>query len=169
MELIVRRDGVHSAVLQRAADTFRAAVGSGGIGAKKAEGDGVTPVGVFSIRRILYRGDRIACPVTGLPVEAISADDGWCDAPGDVAYNRPVKLPHCAHAEALWRDDHLYDLVVVLGFNDAPVVQGAGSAIFIHVARDDFGPTAGCIALALSDLQEVVAKLSPGDTVAIRP
>src|SRR5947207_15125540 len=106
MELSVRREGERKAVLQCAADTFRAATGSGGIGPKKAEGDGVTPIGVFPIRRVLYRGDRIARPLTGMPVEVIFADDGWCDAPGDAAYNRQVKLPYRSRAEALWREDH---------------------------------------------------------------
>lgn len=169
MNLIVSEDGLGSAVLRCGADAFRAAIGAGGIGIKKAEGDKVTPLGVFPIRRILYRSDRIARPVTGVALEALSPDDGWCDAPNDVRYNRQVKLPYGASAEALWRTDHLYDLVVVLGFNDSPVVSGAGSAIFIHVARDDFGPTAGCVALALADLQNVVARLSPGDVVSINP
>ena len=148
---------------------FRAAVGSSGIGTKTGEGDGVTPVGIFPIRRILYRSDRIARPHSAVPMEAVHPDDGWCDAPDDARYNRPVKLPYRASAEALWRDDHLYDVIVILGFNDCPVVPGAGSAIFVHVARDDFGATAGCVALARDDLLKVVSGLSPNDTVTIRP
>ena len=169
MDLIVTRNGLGLPVLQRGADVFRAAVGSGGIGAKTGEGDGITPVGVFPIRRILYRSDRIARPHVGMTLEAIRPDDGWCDAPADARYNRPVKLPYRASAEALWRDDHLYDVIVILGFNDSPVVHSAGSAIFVHVARDDFAETAGCVALALDDLLKVVSELSPGDMVAIRP
>lgn len=169
MNLIVTPNGLDRAVLRCGVDAFRAAIGASGIGVKKAEGDAITPVGVFPIRRILYRSDRIARPVTGVALEVLSPDDGWCDAPGDARYNRQVKLPHGASAEALWRHDHLYDLIVVLGFNDSPVVPAAGSAIFVHVARDDFGPTAGCVALALADLQDVVARLSLGDAVAINP
>ncbi len=103
-----------------------------------------------------------------MPLATIERDDGWCDAPLDAAYNRPVKLPYRASAEALWREDHLYDLVVILGFNDAPVVSAAGSAIFLHIARPDFGPTQGCIALAANDLLELVPLLGPNDTISIR-
>ena len=168
MNLIVTRNALGLPVLQDGANAFRAAVGSGGIGSKTGEGDGITPTGVFPVRRILYRSDRIARPRAGVPVEAIAPNDGWCDAPNDARYNRLVKLPFSASAEALWRDDHLYDLIVILGFNDSPVVPGAGSAIFLHVAREDFSATAGCVALALDDLLKAVSRLSPGDTVAIR-
>ncbi|HEV8519136.1 MAG TPA: hypothetical protein VGQ54_11220, partial [Burkholderiales bacterium] len=106
---------------------------------------------------------------TALPVAKIEANDGWCDSPLDLFYNRRVKRPYSASTETLWRDDGLYDLLVVLGFNDAPVVPGAGSAIFLHVARPDFGPTAGCIALALDDLVKVVSTLAPDDSITVMP
>ena len=95
-------------------------------------------------------------PQTGLPVSAISPNDGWCDAPNDAAYNQAVSLPYTASAESLWRDDNVYDLIVVLGHNDSPVVPGCGSAIFIHVAQPDYAATEGCVALALEDLLEVL-------------
>jgi len=166
MELVVTRSA-NGATLDWGAGARVCAIGRGGIGAKSGEGDGVTPVGVFPIRRVLYRPDRVAAPRTNLPVEAIAEDDGWCDAPGDSAYNQPVKLPYPASHERMWRDDHLYDVVVVLGFNDAPVMPGKGSAIFLHVARPDCGPTEGCVALALNDLLAAVEKLAPGDTIRI--
>ncbi|WP_211488879.1 L,D-transpeptidase family protein, partial [Escherichia coli] len=79
----------------------------------------------------------------------------WCDAPDDPNYNRPVKHPYRASAEKMWREDHLYDLVVILGQNDDPVVPGAGSAIFFHLAKEletGFRPTEGCVALRLPDM-----------------
>jgi L,D-peptidoglycan transpeptidase YkuD (ErfK/YbiS/YcfS/YnhG family) len=109
------------------------------------------------MRQLLYRPDRGSVPHTALPVKPIAPDDGWCDAPGDRAYNRPVHLPYPASAEQLWREDHLYDLVVVLGYNDDPVVPGQGSAIFLHLARPDFAPTEGCVALSRDDLLTVLA------------
>lgn len=145
----------------------RAAVGRGGIGEKRREGDGITPLGTYPLRRLYWRADRIEWLVTGLPVKAIARDDGWCDAPGDPNYNRLVKRPYAASSETLWREDGLYDLVVTIGFNDDPVVDGAGSAIFLHVARPDYGPTEGCIALAKDDLIALLARLSPGDTITI--
>ena len=147
------------------------ALGPAGVvaGADKREGDGASPAGDWPIRRVLYRPDRGPPPRTQLPVAALSPDDGWCDAPGDAAYNQPVKHPYPASAERLWRDDGVYDLIVILGFNDDPVVDGAGSAIFLHLARSDLAPTQGCVALARADLEALLAEAAPGDVLAIRP
>jgi L,D-peptidoglycan transpeptidase YkuD (ErfK/YbiS/YcfS/YnhG family) len=148
----------------------RCALGPTGVipAAEKREGDGASPAGVWPIRRVLYRPDRRAAPQTELPVEALSPDDGWCDAPGDPAYNRPVKLPYPASAEAMWRDDGIYDVVVVLGHNDDPPVAPMGSCIFLHLARPDFSPTQGCVAVAREDLEHLLAQARPGDTLEIR-
>jgi L,D-peptidoglycan transpeptidase YkuD (ErfK/YbiS/YcfS/YnhG family) len=135
----------------------------------KREGDGASPAGVWPIRRVLYRPDRGPAPATRLPVMPIAPDDGWCDAPADPAYNRPVKLPYPASAERMWREDHLYDLVVVLGHNDDPPVPGLGSAIFLHLAKPDRSPTHGCIAVARGDLEALLRAASPGDALEIRP
>jgi L,D-peptidoglycan transpeptidase YkuD (ErfK/YbiS/YcfS/YnhG family) len=145
----------------------RCAIGPGGIARKGGEGDGITPRGAWPVREIFYRADRIAKPDTVLPVRAIARDDGWCDAPGDPNYNRLVKLPYPASAESLWREDHLYDLVAVLGYNDDPVVAGKGSAIFLHLAREDYSHTHGCVALAYPDALAALKQLRPGDTVQI--
>jgi L,D-peptidoglycan transpeptidase YkuD (ErfK/YbiS/YcfS/YnhG family) len=135
--------------------------------AGKREGDGGTPAGLWPVRRLLWRPDRLPAPASRLPARVIEPEDGWCDAPLDPAYNHPVRLPYPASAERMWREDGLYDLVVVLGYNDAPVVPGAGSAIFMHVARPEYAPTEGCIALALEDLVELVARVAPGDAVRV--
>ena len=136
--------------------SFACVIGRGGFALTKKEGDGATPVGVFPLRRLYYRADRLAAPATGLPRQPLQPDDGWCDAPGDSAYNRPVRHPYPAPAEHLWRDDGVYDLIVVIGHNDRPVIAGAGSAIFLHCARPDRRPTEGCIALARDDLLSVL-------------
>lgn len=138
-------------------ETLRCALGAGGIRADKAEGDGATPTGLLPIRRILWRADRGPRPATILPAEPIAPDDGWCDDPGHPDYNRPVRLPHPARHERLWREDAVYDVIGVLGWNDAPVVRGRGSAIFLHVARPDFAPTEGCVALPEADLRRLLA------------
>jgi L,D-peptidoglycan transpeptidase YkuD (ErfK/YbiS/YcfS/YnhG family) len=135
----------------------RAALGKGGLSLAKREGDGATPVGVFPLRNLLYRADRLARPQTGLAVSAIGPGQGWSDDPRDVLYNRQVTLPHPYSHERLWRDDGLYDLVVPLGYNDDPPVPGLGSAIFLHCARPDYGPTEGCVAIAVSDLMTLLA------------
>ena len=146
---------------------YRCAVGHGGIAARKREGDGVTPSGRFPLRSVLYRADRVDRPQTALPREAIALGDGWCDAPGDPRYNQPVSHPYTTSAERLWRADRCYDLLAVIGFNDDPVVDGAGSAIFLHVARPAYLPTEGCVALALEDLQAVLAEWRPEDRIEI--
>lgn len=149
---------------------MRCAIGRSGMiaAAEKREGDGASPLGIWPIRYVLYRPDKGPPPTTALPVRPIAADDGWCDAPDDPAYNRPVKRPYPASHEALWREDGLYDLIVVLGHNDDPPIAGLGSAIFLHLARPDYGPTEGCIALSRPDLETVLALARPGDALEIR-
>jgi L,D-peptidoglycan transpeptidase YkuD (ErfK/YbiS/YcfS/YnhG family) len=162
---VTMQDG--AAWLDWGAGLRRAAIGPGGIGFKGGEGDGITPRGTFAVREIFYRADRIAKPDVRLTLRAIAPDDGWCDAPDDANYNRLVKLPYPASAEQMWRADHLYDLVAVLGYNDDPVVPGRGSAIFLHLARPDYSPTHGCVALALDDVLAALAQLRPGDRIVI--
>jgi L,D-peptidoglycan transpeptidase YkuD (ErfK/YbiS/YcfS/YnhG family) len=148
----------------------RCALGRGGVrpAAEKREGDGASPAGSWPLRRLLWRPDRGAAPATALPARPLVPSDGWCETPGDPAYNRPVTLPYASSAESLWRDDHLYDLVVVLGHNDDPVAPGAGSAVFLHLARPDYGPTQGCVGLARADLERLLALAAPGDLLEIR-
>jgi L,D-peptidoglycan transpeptidase YkuD (ErfK/YbiS/YcfS/YnhG family) len=148
----------------------RCALGKGGVVAAshKREGDGATPLGDWPLRRLLYRPDRGPAPKTALAASPIAPEDGWCDAPGDAAYNRPVSHPYPASAERMWRDDPLYDLVVVLGHNDDPVVAGAGSAIFLHVAKPGYAPTEGCVALSREDLEALLRIAAPGDVLRVR-
>jgi L,D-peptidoglycan transpeptidase YkuD (ErfK/YbiS/YcfS/YnhG family) len=153
VQAIVHRDGRFAL----AGQIFRAALGRGGVRTDKQEGDGATPLGVLVLRRVLYRADRGPPPVCAVPVEPLAPDDGWCDDPAHADYNRMVRLPHDGRCEALWRTDTLYDLIGVLGWNDAPVVRGMGSAIFLHVATPDYAPTDGCVALAPGDLRRVLA------------
>ncbi|MDR3507707.1 MAG: L,D-transpeptidase family protein [Caulobacteraceae bacterium] len=134
----------------------------------KREGDGASPLGVWPIRRLLFRPDRGAAPVTALPTLAIAPDDGWCDAPEDPAYNQPVKRPYPASSEALWRDDGVYDLIAILAHNDDPPIPGLGSAIFLHLARDGYAPTEGCVALNRADLEDLLRLVQPGSAIAIR-
>ena len=136
---------------------YRAALGRSGITASKREGDGATPVAILPLRRVFYRPDRVAPPIAVVPVQPISPDDGWCDEPSHPAYNQLTRLPIAASAEALWRDDNVYDVIGILGWNDDPIMPGRGSAIFLHLARADYAPTDGCIALSLPDLLRVLA------------
>lgn len=167
MDITVRQKGMAVAA-DWGAGPRRCAVGRGGIAIKQREGDGITPTGRWPLRRVLYRADRLETPPkSSLPVEKIESDDAWCDIPGDPNYNRLVRLPYATLNEHLWRDDDAYDVIVVVGFNDAPVVQGKGSAIFLHVASADYQPTAGCLALRRDDLLEALAQLRRGDRLIV--
>lgn len=144
-------------------------IGKGGLvaAADKRELDGASPIGVWPIRGVLLRPDRVAWPAgLQLPWRWIRASDGWSDGVEDPAYNRPVRHPHAFSAEKLWREDGLYDVIVVLGHNDAPVVPGMGSAIFWHIWRDG-AATEGCIAIAKDEMLALLPRLAPGDAIEI--
>ena len=149
--------------------TVPCSVGRSGLSRDKHEGDGATPTGRFQLRRLLYRADRLQLPVTKLPVTAIAKDDGWCDDMAHPKYNQQVKLPFAASHEELWREDNLYDLIVVLGHNDNPVIPGLGSAVFLHVRAPDGGATAGCVAIKSEYLVAILRALDPGSFIDIKP
>ena len=139
---------------------------------QKREGDLKTPSGSFALRCVYYRPDRMCAPKTVLPVIALTPEDGWCDDPTHAMYNRPIKLPFDGRHENLWREDHVYDVIVPLGYNDgvdAPVIAGAGSAIFMHLMREDGLGTEGCVALGLEYLVAVLENCDGNTVLEIRP
>ena len=150
-------------------DRYRCAIGKNGLilAADKREGDGKTPVGRWVMREVFYRADRIVKPDAKLPVRALDSNDGWCDASGDKNYNKLVKHPYPASAERLWREDGLYDIIVVLGHNDQPVRPGLGSAIFLHVARPDYSCSTGCVTLKQEDLLNVLRAADKNSAVEV--
>jgi L,D-peptidoglycan transpeptidase YkuD (ErfK/YbiS/YcfS/YnhG family) len=143
------------------------ALGRSGRSARKREGDGATPIGRFRLVAVLYRPDQRGRPQTGLPVRAIGPEQGWCDASTDRNYNRQVRLPYPASTERMWREDRLYDLVVVLDHNTRPRMRFGGSAIFMHVARPGYTPTEGCIALSEKHMALLLARLRPGAAIVV--
>lgn len=143
------------------------ALGPAGIVRSKREGDGATPAGVFRLSSALVRVDRIGRLRTLLPTRPLARTDGWCDDAGCVLYNRPVVLPCSARHEHLWRDDALYDCVVVIDYNTARIRRGRGSAIFLHVAALGLPPTAGCVALPRAALLRLLPRLGPMTRVTI--
>jgi L,D-peptidoglycan transpeptidase YkuD (ErfK/YbiS/YcfS/YnhG family) len=143
------------------------ALGRSGIAANKKEGDGCTPAGRFPIRHLLYRPDRVRDLALRIPARPLSPMDGWCDDPADPQYNRPVTLPYSGRHERLWREDSIYDLIVVIGHNDAPVIPGDGSAVFLHLARPDFTPTEGCVAFARAEFVRLLEHMAPDTFIRI--
>ena len=158
--MVVKSDGTAS----YGDRTYRCAIGRGGFVKDKTEGDGASPTGRYRLIRALYRADRMGPPKTNLPLIPIDETDGWCDEPSDAAYNTQVTLPYPASCEKLSRHDRLYDIIVVTNHNNDPVVPGAGSAIFVHMAdAADYPPTEGCIAFSETDLREILSQWAPGD------
>ena len=146
----------------------RAVVGAGGVSRAKKEGDRVTPAGTFPLPCGMYRRDRIKLPNTDLPMTPLREVHAWVDDPGDPKYNQLVQLPYPSHTEELWRADGIYDLLVVVGYNMHPVWPGAGSAIFLHIARPGFSPTDGCIGVSRDILLQLIAVLGSESTLTIR-
>ena len=145
------------------------ALGRSGRNFLKKEGDGGSPVGLWSLRHIYYRNDHIVRPLSKIPVSPIRKGWGWCETVGDRNYNRRVNLPYATAHEDLKRPDNLYDIVVETSHNQRPRVQGRGSAIFFHIARKGFAPTAGCIAIKLRDMHRVLGYCSAKTKLVIWP
>ena len=143
------------------------ALGRGGIRANKREGDGGTPRGSFRLRRLWWRADRAPRPSTQLPVRRIRADDGWCEDPRDRHYNQPIRLKPDHAGDRLKRADHLYDLIIELDHNTRPRIAGRGSAVFVHVTRPGFAPTAGCVALNANALRRLLARAGPRTWIVV--
>jgi L,D-peptidoglycan transpeptidase YkuD (ErfK/YbiS/YcfS/YnhG family) len=144
------------------------ALGRGGILTNKREGDGGTPRGNFRLKRLWWRQDRITRPRTMLPVRAIRSTDAWSEDPADRRYNRPVHRKPSEPGDRLMRADDLYDLIIEIDHNDRPRVAGRGSAVFIHIARDGFKPTAGCVALRRNDLLRLLEQVGPQTRMIVR-
>jgi L,D-peptidoglycan transpeptidase YkuD (ErfK/YbiS/YcfS/YnhG family) len=147
---------------------FPCTIGSNGITDHKREGDGMTPVGAFAFRRAFYRPDRLDRPVTALPLTEITPSCGWCDDPALPEYNRYIQKPFQGSHEDMWMDRDLYNLVIVVGHNDEPVVPRGGSAIFIHLASPEFGPTRGCIGLEEVNLLLVMSQADCDSQLIVR-
>lgn len=143
------------------------ALGRSGIRADKREGDGGTPRGIFHPVRLWWRSDRHPRPRTWLPVRAIRPQDGWCEEPADRRYNRPIRLRDGTPGDRLTREDHLYDYIVEIDHNLRPRVAGRGSAVFLHLARENFGPTAGCIAMMRPAMLRLLARIGPATRIVI--
>jgi L,D-peptidoglycan transpeptidase YkuD (ErfK/YbiS/YcfS/YnhG family) len=143
------------------------ALGRAGIKASKHEGDGGTPAGRFHPVRLWWRADRLPRPRTLLPVRRIGRDDAWCEDPLDRRYNKAFRRSANEPGDRLRRDDGLYDLIIEIDHNTRPRVAGRGSAVFIHVAREGFSPTAGCVGLRRNELLQLLRFLSPKTRIII--
>ena len=148
-------------LLEWGGESYPCQSGRTGMRLDKQEGDGATPVGTFPLRQILYRPDHVRDFTASLPMAAITPSTGWCDDPADPLYNQLVALPYPGRHERLWREDHVYDIIIVVGYNDDPVIPHKGSAIFIHLLSAAGTPTDGCIALYRKDMINIIRQIDP--------
>ncbi|WP_246072222.1 L,D-transpeptidase family protein [Martelella lutilitoris] len=167
--IAVRRapGGPNRAILAFGPLRFPAAIGRGGISTRKREGDGATPLAIMPLAGGLVRDRLPIPPQSPLGLRRIRPDDGWCDAPSDPNYNRAVRLPFSASHERLRRDDGIYDIVIILDWNMRRRIKGRGSAVFFHLARPGFEPTAGCVAIAPSAMRVLLPHLKRGMRLAV--
>jgi L,D-peptidoglycan transpeptidase YkuD (ErfK/YbiS/YcfS/YnhG family) len=147
--------------------TVPVALGRGGVRANKREGDGGTPKGTFRPRRLWWRADRHPRPHTFLPVRTIRPEDAWCEDPSSRHYNQPIRLQRERSGDRLRRDDHLYDFIVEIDHNSSPRIAGRGSAVFLHLARENFSPTAGCVSMTKAAMLRLLARLGPRTRIVI--
>jgi L,D-peptidoglycan transpeptidase YkuD (ErfK/YbiS/YcfS/YnhG family) len=148
---------------------FRCSIGNGGFSSQKKEGDRCTPSGIFQITDVFYRQDKITNLSSNFKLKKISPLDGWCDDPNHKKYNTKIQFPFSYSAEKFFRQDDVYDIICVTNHNQNPIIPGAGSAIFIHIAHDNYSATEGCIALKKSDLQEILLTMSKNTNIEIGP
>ncbi|WP_354122727.1 L,D-transpeptidase family protein [Bradyrhizobium sp. LA6.7] len=147
--------------------TIPVALGRGGILANKREGDGGTPRGSFRPRQLWWRGDRYSRPRTFLPARTIGDTDAWCEDAGDRHYNQAIRLGPEQGGDRLKRTDHLYDFIIEIDHNTRPRIAGRGSAVFLHLARDNFGPTAGCVSMTRAAMLQLLRRLGPRTRIII--
>jgi L,D-peptidoglycan transpeptidase YkuD (ErfK/YbiS/YcfS/YnhG family) len=155
-------------VLMAGHRTIPVTLGRSGILVNKREGDGATPAGRFRPLRLWWRPDQGPRPQTPLPIRRIAPDLAWCEDPADRRYNRPFRRSANEPGDRLWRADRLYDLIVEIDHNARPRVAGRGSAVFLHVARPDRGPTAGCVAMGVGELRDLLRILTPRTRIDIQ-
>jgi L,D-peptidoglycan transpeptidase YkuD (ErfK/YbiS/YcfS/YnhG family) len=146
---------------------FRCALGKAGIKKKEKEGDNVTPKGIFKITSMYYRPDRIKNIITAVKKIKIKKNMGWCDDPDSHFYNQQISLPNKFGHEKLYRNDHLYDLILFINYNTNPIIKNKGSAIFIHIAKKNYKKTKGCIALKKKHLIELISKIKKNTQIKI--
>lgn len=174
--VISNNNGEYFAIVS--AKKYKCSVGINGLTDDKREGDGKTPIGSFPLREIWVRDDKVEDNIittklitSGLPIYRITAYDGWCDESLNLAYNKHVDLRYFDNSishEELLREDDLYDCVIVVGYNDDPVIPAKGSAIFIHIALDNYSGTAGCVAFSKEDLWEILLSINTNSQLIIR-
>jgi len=139
---------------------IKCAIGKRGITVKKLEGDYKTPSGHFNFNTIFYRKDRVPAIKANLRKIVIKKNMGWCDDPKSKFYNSLIEFPFSFGAEKLWLNENIYDVIAVINYNMKPVIKKKGSAIFLHIAKKNYAPTKGCIAISKKDMHLIISKIN---------
>tara|TARA_B100000963_G_scaffold360312_1_gene390712 strand:- start:2201 stop:2701 length:501 start_codon:yes stop_codon:yes gene_type:complete len=145
----------------------KCAIGKRGIGNKKKEGDKITPQGLFKIKFVLYRKDRVKNLRTKLKKKNITKNMCWCDDPNSKKYNQLIYLPSKFTHEKLFKKEKIYDIILVINYNMNPVKKNKGSAIFIHIASQNFKKTEGCVAISKFSLIKILRNIKKNTKVRI--
>ena len=146
---------------------IKCAIGKRGITHKKLEGDNKTPVGVFKFNSIFYRKDRIKKIKSSLQKNVIKKNMGWCDDSNSKFYNKLIRFPFKFRAEKLWLKNNVYDILLIINYDTRPVVKKKGSAIFLHIAKKNYPPTKGCVAVSIKDMNLLLSKIKTKTKIKI--
>ena len=144
----------------------KCAIGKRGIGYKKREGDLITPIGLYKIKHVLFRSDRVKIK-TKIKKKIIKKNSVWCDDPASKYYNKLVELPFSYRHEKLYKKENIYDIILVLNYNMSPIIKNKGSAIFIHVSKRNYKKTEGCIALKKIHIIKLLKELKNNTKIRI--
>jgi L,D-peptidoglycan transpeptidase YkuD (ErfK/YbiS/YcfS/YnhG family) len=135
---------------------LKCCIGKKGLNSNKKEGDYSTPKGLYKLKKLYFRKDRVGIPKSKLTKKIIKKNMAWCDDPNHKKYNEEIKIYEKKNRENLYRDDYKYDYIISISYNEKKI-PNKGSAVFIHLT-DNYKPTAGCIALKKKDF-EILLKL----------
>ena len=138
---------------------IKCAIGKRGITSKKSEGDNKTPSGIFQFKTIFYRKDRILITKSRLQKIVIRKNMGWCDDSASKHYNKLIKFPFRFKAEKFWLKENIYDVIIIINYNMKPILKKKGSAIFLHIAKKNYTPTKGCVAISKKDMNLLISKI----------
>ena len=145
---------------------YRCSLGINGLNESKIEGDKSTPIGIFSLGNLYVRTDRIKDLKTHFKYLSISKKMAWSDEPNNKDYNKLININY-NHKEIFHRTDRIYDLILVVNYNIEPIIPHKGSAIFIHISKNNYSSTQGCIGLNQDDFTEILLTLKPADKIKI--
>ena len=146
---------------------IRCAVGKRGVGKKKKEGDFITPLGNYRIKKVFFRKDRLKNLKTKIQKFEINKNMGWCNDPLSSSYNKLIKYPFNFSSEKLYRNDNIYDIIIVINYNINPIIKNKGSAIFIHIAKKNYKKTEGCVAIKKRDMKKLLKMISNSTKILI--